>query len=57
MSCNVLLIEWPVCRWDYYINNDFVVDNIIDDYIIDRWCEHYSVDYCDESNEYHFIQL
>ncbi len=55
MSCNVLLIEWPVCRWDKYIYSN-VVDNIVDDYIMERWCEHYSIEYCCDSNEYQFIQ-
>lgn len=55
MSCCTLLIEWPVCRWDLFINNN-ECNNVVEDYIIDRWCEHYSVNFSDESDEQSFIQ-
>ena len=54
---DLLLIEWPVCRWDLFVQNKFDSIEIIDDQFINRWSHQYSIDYCLNSmNEYDFIQ-
>lgn len=52
---DLLIIEWPVCRWDLFLKNKIDSIEIVNDHIIDRWSKHYSINYC-TNDEIHFVQ-
>lgn len=54
---DLLIIEWPVCRWDLFLKNKIDSIEIVNDHIVDRWSNYYSINYCmNTSDEYDFIQ-
>ncbi len=54
---DLLIVEWPVCRWDLFIQNKFESIELINDQFIDRWSQQYSINYCmNSSDELNFIQ-
>lgn len=54
---DLLIVEWPVCRWDLFIQNKIDSIEIVNDHIIDRWSKHYSITYCMNTlDEIHFVQ-